>query len=357
MSPVKNTIVTLSCVLSFALCGCTYGPNPYGGYGGNPYGTPYQGGYQQYPGYGVPTQTLQPGQQYIPGGSVTPQGVYPGGTTPTYQNNNGGLQPIPNNGASSDAPPYSSTEINKPVPDPSSPAGGPFYNNSNTSTFQPPIDARDIQPATHQQEPIQSINNHLRESNAATSVTSPTESYSPPANAFPESQPMNNAIDINSANEIPAVAPGNSFPPAGEIPPVNSGADPFKSPVPSPSINSTPPAMPAFDNISNIRTQKPVLGETKVFAHDSNYAWLRGVVSHDKPTDTWSIVYSDNPSTEDKYAGHLSFATSPFLSNMKEGEIVEVQGEIDPIIKDPLGKPLYLVTQLKRISGAPVATK
>lgn len=365
MSPVINNRFLLLCLIGMTWSGCTYGPSPYGGgYGGYPYGSTYPGGYQQYQ---VPTQSLQPGQQYMPGGTVTPQGVYPGGSTPTYQD--GGLQPIPNNGASTDAPPYNSaTEINKPVPNPSDPAGGPFYNNSNSSTFQPPIDSRSIQPATHQHEPLQPITSPLRESNAGTTITGPNETYSPmPINAFPTAEPMTNAIDINRS-EIPqaapinALPPVNAMPPVNAIPPVNSNAiaplnteeDPFNSPIPAPAGNtSAPPAMPAFGNISNIRSHKPIVEEQRTFGHDPKYGWLRGVVSKDEPTGTWSVVYSDNPKSSDKYAGHLSLASSPYLTGLKDGAIIEVQGEVDPVLKDPLGKPFYLVSELKTISEAP----
>ncbi|MBT5019278.1 hypothetical protein OAG75_01880 [bacterium] len=357
MSPVINNRFILFCLIGMTWSGCTYGPSPYGGggyggypQGGYPYGSPYQGGYQNY---------QVPGQQYAPGGTVTPGGVYPGGT-PTYQNNNGTLQPIPNNGASSDAPPYTSTEINKPVPNPSDTTGGPFYNNSNSSTFQPPIDSRSIQPAALEQEPLRPINNHLRESNASTTISGANENYSPPAaNVFPAAAPMTNAIDINHP-EIPSAAPINSLPSVDTIPssnaiaPLNTEDDPFNAPIPAPAGNSSPPPeMPAFGNISNIRTNKPIVDEPEVFAHDPSYQWLRGVVSQDKPTGTWSVVYSDNPQASDEYAGHLSLASSPFLKGLEDGTIVELQGEVDPVLKDPLGKPFYLVTRLKTISAAP----
>ncbi|WP_145205043.1 hypothetical protein [Thalassoglobus polymorphus] len=366
MSSVIKPTLPLSLAL-FSLClitlnGCAYGPGPYsGGYGANPYGTSpygssypgsYPGGYQQ-----APIQTLQPGQQYVPNGTVVPGGVYPGGSgtsTPTYQNNGGGLQPIPNpSGASNDAPPYSSTEINKPVPNPSSPNGSPFYNNSASRTFQPPIQASEIQPAS-MDEPIRGIDNGLRESNI-NSPAQPNSVYSPPTASAPiapispispNSSPMDEAIDINS----PAA------PPMQAIPPANFGNDPFGSPAPAPSQNdSAPKAMPLpmLKNSSNIKSYKPISEATGPFAHDENFKWLRGVVSKDEPTGTWSVVYSDNPQQSDKFAGHLSLAASPYLKGLSDGDVVELKGEVDPVMKDPLGKPVYLVSHLHTITKAP----
>lgn len=347
MSSVINKRLAL-CGLLLALCGCTYGPTPYnggyGGYGASPYGATYPGG-GGYPGggypYQAPTQTLQPGQQYVPGGTVTPQGVYPGGT-PTYQENNQ-LVPIPNNGANSNAPPYSSTEIGNPVPAPSNSNGSPFYNNSNSkSTFQPPIDSREIQPAAHLHEPLQPMTTQLRETQTTRVSPGPTATYSPPAmESFGSPDPMDQAIDINKS-EIPT------------IPAVDSGHDPFSTPIPAPGQNNAAPAMPIFDNISNIRSNKPVLDPSNPFGYDERHRWVRGVVSRDVPTGTWFVVYSDNPDESDPYAGHLSLASSPYLKGLKDGDVVHLEGEVDPVLKDALGKPVYLVSHLKTVSAAPV---
>ena len=155
---------------------------------------------------------------------------------------------------------------------------------------------------------------------------------------------MNGALDISQPmGEIPS------------IPPVNTEADPFSTPAPAPSqgAESAPQAMPIFGNTSNIRSYKVVPTEEKLLDHDPQYKWLRGVVSKDEPTKTWSVVYSDNPQPGDTYAGHLSLASSPYLSDLKDGDVVEVKGEIDPVITDPLGKPVFLISHLRTITRAP----
>ena len=41
------------------------------------------------------------------------------------------------------------------------------------------------------------------------------------------------------------------------------------------------------------------------------------------------------------------------LKNLKNGDVIEVKGEVDPVIKDPLGKPVYLVSHVNTITKAP----
>lgn len=341
------SLTFITCSLLICSSGCMYGPQPqYGGY------PAYQGGYGAQGGYyggqpvyqQAPIQTLTPGQQYIPN-----NGVYPPGFTPTYQNPSGGLTPIPNNGSGSNAPAYNSSEINKPVPEPynpngaggSSPNGSPFFDGS--STFYAPVNSPNVQPANHSNPPLQPLPNGLRESNAATNT------YSPPT-ITPEQLPMSNAIDINSANNL------------NSLPPVGGPDDPFATPIPALSPqpapapgDSSPMAMPVFENMSNIRSNKPVTEDSEIFAHDPQYRWLRGVVSKDEPTGTWCVVYADNPHPQDEFAGHLSLASSPYLKGLNDGDVIEVSGEVDPVLKDPLGKPFYLITRLKTLTRSPIS--
>lgn len=344
MRSVNKNLIVLCSLLSIALTGCTYGPRPYGGgYGANPYGASPYGA--TYPGYQGGIQTLPPGQQFVPGGSVVPQGVSPGGT-PTYQNN-GGLNPIPSPGASTSAPPYSGSGSSNLVPEPSNPGGGPFYNNSGPTTnnsspgtFVPPLKKNSIQPATHSKEPLPAFPNGLRESNAS---SSPTAAYSPePIQSIPS--PMGDAIDINKSN-IPSMPLPISSP---------KFDDPFDAPAPAPTQPNPAAAAPAFPANSGIyKSQKIINDQAEPFAHHAKYEWIRGVVSKDEPTGTWSVVYSDNPKASDKFAGHISLASSPYLKNLKDGDVIEVKGEVDPVIKDPLGKSVYLVSHLNTITKAP----
>jgi hypothetical protein len=84
------------------------------------------------------------------------------------------------------------------------------------------------------------------------------------------------------------------------------------------------------------------------FGHDPKFGWLRGVVSQEPADHTWSIVYDDNPSAADKWAGHLSLAPNPRLSELKDGDVVEIQGQLDNVVHDRLGKPVYVISNLTK---------
>jgi hypothetical protein len=85
------------------------------------------------------------------------------------------------------------------------------------------------------------------------------------------------------------------------------------------------------------------------FAHDAAFKTLRGVVSREPQDGTWSIIYNDAPDSSDKWAGHLSLAASPKLSSLSDGDVVEIQGQIDDVVRDRLGKPVYVVTDLRKV--------
>ncbi|MEW4487795.1 hypothetical protein AB1L42_06910 [Thalassoglobus sp. JC818] len=332
-----------ACLTLTMLTGCVYGPNPYyGGYSPSPYGGAYPGGQYQggYPGY-------QPGMT-VPNGTVSPGLVVPQGGS-TYEGS-GGLQPIPNNGT--DAPPYNSGSNDQvPVPGQYNSSGTNFYpNSSGSSTYEFQDSQSPISPANHSQvDQMQPVQMPLRESNAAFGNTdfppynpAPEVSRSSSNSAPVHVDPMSNAVEINS---FPADAP-QFIPPVQASP--QRGAilnDPFAQPAPSQSGGgSAPQALPLEFN-----AQKVPDGELGVFDHEQKFRWIRGVASLDKPTGIWGVTYSESPDQGDPFSGHLSLAKSPALENLQEGEIVQVSGEVDPVMKDPLGKPMYFVTSIDRV--------
>jgi hypothetical protein len=107
--------------------------------------------------------------------------------------------------------------------------------------------------------------------------------------------------------------------------------------------------------IEQTRLEQPSSEQTRVeqtststFARDDKFAWLRGVVSKEPQDGTWSIIYDDQPTDGDKWAGHLSLAPSPELDSLKDGDVVELHGQIDAVVRDRLGKPVYVVTKCEK---------
>ena len=101
--------------------------------------------------------------------------------------------------------------------------------------------------------------------------------------------------------------------------------------------------MPIFANKGAADTVEP-------FGHHPELKWVRGIVTREPQDGTWGIVYDDTPAEEDRFAGHLSLAPSPELERLRDGDIVEIQGKVDTIVHDRLGKPVYVVADLKKMA-------
>ncbi|MEW4530844.1 MAG: hypothetical protein ACF8PG_10840 [Maioricimonas sp. JB045] len=264
------------------------------------YQSPY-GGYPAYPTTpGAPIQTLTPNGPYTPGTTI-PQGsgtVSPG--TPTYES---GLTPVPDPG--SGGTPYSpgtgdANSGNRPVP---------FYPDPSSadSSFEMP---------------------------------------SQPQNTAGQSAPAGNAswdalkVPGGQSGEQNATAPA----PVEESPTQ-------KAEVP-PEQRQPEAEVPGMSDRSRLQVPNPL-----PFAYDAtNYRWLRGTVSYDQKDRSWSIVYSIDPEQDDPYAGALTLVGTPNLQGLKDGEVVTVQGQLDPVVRDRFGKSAYLVNQVVRDEASQVAS-
>jgi hypothetical protein len=76
------------------------------------------------------------------------------------------------------------------------------------------------------------------------------------------------------------------------------------------------------------------------------YAWLRGIVDYDEPSQSWSIIYDLAPKPHDQFGGSFVFAPHESLKGIVPGTTVQVQGQADPGITDGGGKPLYKIQKL-----------
>jgi hypothetical protein len=87
--------------------------------------------------------------------------------------------------------------------------------------------------------------------------------------------------------------------------------------------------------------------ETTPYQYDGQtYKWLKGVVDYDALTKTWSIIYNLTPDMTDKYGGSFILSAHPDLASFQSGEVVLIEGVIDPRAKDPTGRPIYTVTKV-----------
>lgn len=78
------------------------------------------------------------------------------------------------------------------------------------------------------------------------------------------------------------------------------------------------------------------------------YRWLKGVVHYDVRNQHWCIIYGLSPEPGEKFGGALTLATNPNLNILKNRDVIQVWGAIDPGAgQDVLGKPLYRVERLE----------
>jgi hypothetical protein len=87
---------------------------------------------------------------------------------------------------------------------------------------------------------------------------------------------------------------------------------------------------------------------SRPYGHDPEFQWIKGVVAYDETTETWLIMYDDNPRPSDKLGGELTLAEHPSLKSLRPGDKVRVSGALDEVEADSRGKPYYQITRLKK---------
>lgn len=91
----------------------------------------------------------------------------------------------------------------------------------------------------------------------------------------------------------------------------------------------------------------------KVYSSDPQFQWVQGVLEYDDPSNTWVIMYNDNPRASDQYGGELTLADDPSLARFRSGDVVRIYGSIDPSERDSRRKPVYRMTRAQSIKKAP----
>jgi hypothetical protein len=147
----------------------------------------------------------------------------------------------------------------------------------------------------------------------------------------PQKSNSNGAEDLQSPfglNENPA---GNNAVGSGGT--ASEKNDPFMAPIVKP-ISSTRGLSDAGGT--------PLAERPNPYDFDrEGYRWLRGVVDYDEREKSWHIIYDINPG--DKYGGSMTLASDPRLNVLNTGDVVLVEGAVDPNSRDRLGKPQYRV--------------
>lgn len=275
----------------------------------------YQPQYQQ----PYPIQTLQPGSQYAPGGTIYAPGQTLQGPAlqgPTL-GQPGSLEPIP-----ADNPP--STYQNG-TGQPSSGGDEPYFTPQRQDNAVPNYDDPSYD-------------------NGFNGFGDPNRDFN---NDFPQpSEPPDS--DLQEAFNPSALTPA---PRDVELAAVPSGStSPFEpNPVPSPTTMPDAALQPAgFESTQPGTTIQP----TEPYAFDADgYTWLRGIVGYDHTEQTWSVTYDVTPDTWDSYAGHLTLV-GEVPPDVKDGDVVLIEGAIDAAQTDRFGKPVYRVATCAALEPA-----
>ena len=108
---------------------------------------------------------------------------------------------------------------------------------------------------------------------------------------------------------------------------------------------------PAPQRRTVARTSATTAPSSNPFAYDaSQYRWLRGVVAYDQASNSWQMVYSASPETDDKLGGSVTLVPDQRLKSLRNNEVVLIKGQVDNSSRDQFGKPRYRVQQISRVT-------
>ena len=99
-----------------------------------------------------------------------------------------------------------------------------------------------------------------------------------------------------------------------------------------------PPSAPALE--------EPAQRVPSPYAFDENYKWLQGVAYQDPQDSKWYVMFSENPKATDRFGGEIMLIDHPTLSQIREEDVVLVQGTVDKTVTDRFGKPGYRIREI-----------
>jgi hypothetical protein len=180
---------------------------------------------------------------------------------------------------------------------------------------------------------------------------SPGATFGTPTLENPSSMPNSSGGNAPSYYGTPSSSTQNRpVPDYGDQYYPNSGSSGFDSTTESDSEGFRPPLTGGgVGEISYTREVRDSAGQE--YAYDTeSHRWVQGIVSYDPRDKTWGIVYSDNPAPNDPYSGYLTLVSNPKLNVLKDGDVVRLEGEVDPTHLDYSSRPSYAVRQITVLS-------
>ena len=149
----------------------------------------------------------------------------------------------------------------------------------------------------------------------------------------------NPAAEALNSKKMPSIDPPYTASSGPAIP-----IDPAPGPVTA-AAATTSPDDAAFTSPTTVApdTDAPAIP----YGYDrDNHLWLRGVVEYVEADRAWHIMYDDAPDANDQFGGDLSLADDPRLAKLRDGDVIQVEGQVDPQARDARGKPRYRISKL-----------
>ncbi len=290
--PVPCRWLVAACAMTLPYCAGCLAPNSYSPYG-NPYG--YPGAYPQ------PGPTFPGGVQSVPSGTYAPT---PNGSSAANSGNTDAPMFDPNAKDPNPVPNY---------PDPGDLGAPPKTNDKNMfDQNKSPFDMG---------RNDRSRNNSPRSRYDAELATNPAE---PPILKL-------SAEENSPPAEAPAPSLGTATEPDAFLPPQQSFADADELKVPYEEDSVEIP-----------------------FGYDTQkYLYLRGLVNYDDRSETWSIIYDNQPDRDDEYGGVFTLLDHPGFAALNNNDVVYVEGKVSADQNDEYGKPKYHVEKLTKLQRTP----
>ncbi len=298
---MRNRFAFIVGIIVLASPGCMY----HGGY----YPNGYNNGY-----YGAGPSVLPPQQPWnaYPSGPPMNQPIYtPGGTGPTPLD--GGGTTVPSGGTQPGSSPSTwQTPSTYDTPGGGGNSAPPFNPNPGTSggSVPNPLDDPNSSRSPGAQRPMLSPTSTSRVSDDVSSPFSQEDSSRLPRNFADE-----NVVEADEAFQTP-VRQTSGFG-DGDVQQAN-------------------------------RTTLPSQASSKMYGHDRQFQWVKGVVEFDEMSRNYVIIYDNNPPPSDQFGGELTLAEHPDLANLRNEDKIRVEGTLDQTVTDSRGFPVFRITRLKK---------
>lgn len=89
---------------------------------------------------------------------------------------------------------------------------------------------------------------------------------------------------------------------------------------------------------------------TSELGRDANYRWLQGDLQYDVQNQSWHLIYDYNPAADDPLGGEVQLGGNLPFTPSDNDRVYRVRGLFDRAQSDRVGKPVYRVSGVQRIS-------